>query len=76
MKFTVIFEGSRIPLLDIEADNLEEKKQLSCLLRQLFEVQLAAIPNGKANAGNTCGSTEDDEGVMSLIVPVILGGVS
>jgi len=66
--------GNGVPMLKIEATTPEEKKQLTELLGSIHITHLLALRNGWGGPGNSCGSSGDKEGIMSLSIAMSLGG--
>jgi hypothetical protein len=64
-----------LPLLQIEAVGPKSKKNLTELYKQMQRAQFAAIPLGKADIHNTCGSSGDLKWINSISVCLLLGGI-
>lgn len=63
------------PILKIEAETDDERKQLTMVFEGLQAVQLVSITNRKAGIYNTCGSSHWKDECESLCIPVALGGI-
>jgi hypothetical protein len=74
MKIEVYHEYNKFPGLMITAENKAEKLQLKLLLKDLHLAQLKGLSTLHTGRFNVCGSEEDDEGVISLYLDLILGG--
>lgn len=63
------------PILKIEAETDDERKQLTMVFEGLQSVQLVSITNRKAGIYNTCGSSHYRDECESLSIPIALGGI-
>ena len=63
------------PLLRLEAIDTEGKKYLHALNDALNVVWLEAVSKGKADINNVCGSIGNSTEMMSMSIPLALGGV-
>jgi hypothetical protein len=63
------------PMLILSATDKPSKKMLARIQDDLELVRLRALPQGKADISNVCGSSSDKDGVSSMHIPLALGGV-
>jgi hypothetical protein len=62
------------PILSIEAETPEDKRELLKISKQAEEAQYIGIMHGMSGTGSACGGQYDKEGAIHLSFVVRLGG--